>query len=101
MKLIVVLGVEDNESSIHQFFVESNVKIFSKTPIQGMYINDNANIQQNWFASNKQTIFSVCFFAFVSNEQANQILVLTEEHNKKNVDLSLIHAYQLAVEKVA
>ena len=99
MKLVAIMSVDAYANVLERVYTEHRIPVFSEMDIQGFRLDDDADVEGNWFASGHSPVYSKLTFAFVSEEQAEELLTAIDEVNRKKGLESPIRAFQLAVEK--
>ncbi|MEP2026512.1 MAG: hypothetical protein ABJH98_01440 [Reichenbachiella sp.] len=99
MKQVVVLSVKDFESELQTMLKGLEIPIFSKVDIEGCKSTHGSVDLSNWFASSRDSDFSVMYFAFVPDEVGHQILDAIQDWNINQQAMSPMHAFLQPVER--
>jgi len=97
MKLIAVFAVSEFENKLKSIFIEQKVAIFSEVEMKGFRLPDE-NSRRGWFGGSDIPTFSVSYFAFVPEEQAQGMLTAIQKFNEAHPGSNPMHAFQLNVE---
>lgn len=99
MKLIIAMSVKQYQEELVGIFQGLEIPVFSKTDIQGYKNHDQPADVTNWFVANRESDFSVMFFAFVADNVANTIMETIKNWDQNNEAKSQMHAYVLNVDQ--
>lgn len=99
MKLIIAMSVRQYQDELLGIFNGLEIPVFSKTDVQGIKNHNQPADITNWFVANRESDFSVMFFAFVADEVADVIMEAVRNWDSENEAKSQMHAYVLNVEQ--
>lgn len=99
MKLLLITAVREFEKDIKQILKNSEVKSFSYKDVKGFKDNSEDDLEDNWFATNRQETESVLFYAFVKEEKVDVLFDMVKEFNIEQVSKSNIHVAVLNIER--
>ena len=99
MKLIIVLGIKEIQEELNKVFKDMKIPIFSKVDIEGFKTEEKIADMSNWFGNHQESDFSVMFFAFVHEKDADTILKGINDLNLNKDRIRPFHAFQMPVEK--
>jgi hypothetical protein len=99
MKLVVIMSVDAYADMLERVYTEHRIPVFSEMDIQGFRLEDDEDVEGNWFARGHASVYSKLTFAFVSETQAAELLEAIADLNSQKALSSPIRAFQLAVEK--
>ncbi len=98
MKLVVLTGTQYFDKDIAKLLKEAGVVAYSRSDISGYKEVDTSQSISNWFASSRDYVESVMFFAFTPEEQARQVMTMVNAFNKKIENDSPVRAFLLCVD---
>lgn len=99
MKLLLITAIKEFENEIKQQLKKAKVTTFSYKNVIGYLDSTEDAIETNWFSSEMNKSESILFYAFVKNENVDNLFETINEFNNKQVTLSHIHVAVLAIEK--
>jgi hypothetical protein len=104
MKLLLITAVREFEKDIKQILKKVQVKSFSYKDVGGFDVGgfkDNSEdaLEANWFATDRQEMESVLFYAFVEKGNVDTVFDLVTHFNEKEKTASHIHIAVLNIEK--
>lgn len=99
MKLLLITAVREFEKDIKQILKNAEVKSFSYKDVKGFKDNSEDDLEDNWFATNRQETESVLFYAFVKEEKVDVLFDMVKEFNIEQVSKSNIHVAVLNIER--
>jgi hypothetical protein len=98
MKLIVVMGIEEDADRLRQLFRDYNVPVYSESPIRGFKHQGTQDEAGNWFAVQHPSIYSQLLFTFVEDQKAEEVMTGIRTHRARDKSANPIRAFQLSVE---
>ena len=99
MKLVVIMSVDAYADVLERVYAEHQIPVFSEMDIEGFRFDGDEDVEGNWFGSGHSPVYSKLTFAFVSEEQAAELMEAIAVVNREKDLASPIRAFQLAVEK--
>ncbi|MCV9387512.1 hypothetical protein [Reichenbachiella ulvae] len=97
MRQVIVLSIKDFEEELAQVFSGLQIQVYSKVDIEG-YKNAHHKVDVgNWFGGRSDTDFSVMFFMFVEDSQADSIMEAMVEWNQTHDSAYPVHAFETGV----
>ena len=99
MRLFIVTCLKEYNEQVIKIFRESNIDIFSATPVVGYKQYTPVSLLENWFASGEEPFDSLMIFSFTSVENAEQGMNRINAFNKETDTKFPIHAFVVPVEK--
>lgn len=99
MKLIIVLGMQEHQADLSKMFKEANTPIYSKMDVEGFKTGSKQVDMSNWFGDSVDGDMSIMFFAFVPENNAENIIEKVKAFNNNENRMAPLHAFQLPVEK--
>lgn len=99
MKLLIITAANSYQYSVKNLLAENKVITYSYSAVTGYRDSTKDAVKDNWFASEMNKTESLLFFAFVQDEQSEQIFSAVEELNR-TMDLhSKVHIAISSIEK--
>lgn len=99
MKLLLITSVKEFEKDIFKLFKNSKIEVYSTSSIEGHKLQKPTNIQDNWFSSQRDTLNSMMFFTFTSEELIGEMLKEIKTYNKEKASNNPVKAIVMNIEK--
>lgn len=99
MKLIIITAVEEFGPEVKKQLKLNGVQTYSYREVTGFRDSTMDAVETNWFATEMNETASLLFFAFVSEAQAESLLVELNRFNLTCEVHSKIHASVVPIEK--
>ncbi len=100
MKLLIITASKGFDKNIVRMLKTAGVKHFSFQDVNGYQDNADQNLNDHWFATEATVTESVLYYAFVAEENTNQLLAEVDQFNAVQNVQSHIHAAVVAIEKM-
>lgn len=98
MKLLLITCITDFENDVKIMLQKSNVNTYSFKEVTGFH-DISEEIENNWFAAERNETESLLFYAFVRKETLDHIFQMADAFNAKQQSLSHIHIAVLDIEQ--
>ncbi|MBS1521926.1 MAG: hypothetical protein JST50_13075 [Bacteroidetes bacterium] len=98
MKMLMVLGLHEDETRITEILKEAGVTIYSRFNTTGSVGNDKVALSDEWFAATAGQANSIAYFSFVEDQRAANALALIKKVNDDNQTQNAIHGFIVPVE---
>lgn len=99
MKLLLITAVKEFEIDIKKILKKSQVNSFSYTNVKGYKDNSEDDLEDNWFAADRQETESVIFYVFVNEEKVDGLFDRVKKFNAEQVSKSNIHVAVMNIER--
>lgn len=98
MKMLIVLGLREDDARIIDIFKDAGISIYSRFETSGSVPVDNTRLADEWFAASSGQAASIAYFSFAEDQQATTALKLVQKANIETITLNKLHGFTLPVE---
>ncbi|WP_291117127.1 hypothetical protein [Flavobacterium sp. UBA6135] len=99
MKLLIITAVQEFGLEVKKQLKENGVQTYSYREVTGFRDSTMDAVETNWFATEMNETTSLLFFAFVTEQQTESILLELNRFNLTCEVHSKIHASIVPIEK--
>ncbi len=99
MKLLIITAVKEFGLEVKKQLKENGVQTYSYREVTGFRDSTMDAVETNWFATEMNETTSLLFFAFVTEQQTESILLELNRFNLTCEVHSKIHASIVPIEK--
>ena len=99
MKLVLITAIAEFEKDVKKMLKEAKVKSYSYRDVKGFRDASEENVESNWFGSEMNETDSVVFYAFILQQNLDDLFDEVTEFNKKLESISKVHLAVFSVEK--
>lgn len=99
MKLLVITTVTEFEKDISMLFKKSQIDVYSTSNIQGQKFSPIKNMSDNWFSAHRDSLDSMLYFTFSTEEKINIMLENLKKYNTEYRTNNPAKAIVLPIEK--
>ena len=99
MKLLIITAVKEFGLEVKKQLKENGVQTYSYREVTGFRDSTMEAVETNWFATEMNETTSLLFFAFVTEQQTESILLELNRFNLTCEVHSKIHASIVPIEK--
>ncbi|HTK20568.1 MAG TPA: hypothetical protein VL442_13670 [Mucilaginibacter sp.] len=98
MKMLIVLGLREDDTRITNLFNEAGISMYSRFETSGSVAGVDTELADEWFAASGGKAASIAYFSFADDTSATAALKLVKEANAEHKTLNRLHGFTLPVE---
>lgn len=100
MKLVAVMSLDMYREELHRIYRDHSIQIFSEIDIEGYHHRQTPDATQiGWFGHANHPAYSTLTWAFLNDEQADQLLDAIDAFNATNDPAHPVHAFKMPVDR--